>query len=130
MNVELRPWLEEQVLQDRRAIEAYAYAGPTDSFEIRHRPLLEQIRESNWPAEGWLEAAARCESHGRVLARHRHPQLSDENACWMPARSCHGCGFYGDPDKAVTDDLNDCPELRDMAVAFRHRDGYRQEWAP
>src|SRR5690606_13620062 len=33
------------------------------------------------------------------------------------ATACKGCGTYGDMDLAETDNLNDCPELLDLAHA-------------
>lgn len=57
----------------------------------------------------------RCEADRRILARHR---LATE---WTWAISdeapCHGCGTQGDGDDFVTDQLNRCPELLDLAHA-------------
>lgn len=55
----------------------------------------------------------RCEADRRVLARHK---LNPE-ASWLDAAACHGCGVMGDCDDSVTDNLNDCPELLDLAHA-------------
>ncbi|MEU9611892.1 hypothetical protein AB0D56_10105 [Streptomyces sp. NPDC048209] len=53
----------------------------------------------------------RCEADRRILARHRLSQA----VTYEPA--CHGCGTYGDMDLSNTDNLNDCPELLDLAHA-------------
>src|SRR5690606_34988003 len=55
----------------------------------------------------------RCEADRRILARHNvDPAQSDS---WLFAAACHGCGTEGDCDGPVTDNLNDCPELLDLA---------------
>lgn len=55
----------------------------------------------------------RCEADRRVLERHR----LNPDASWMDAASCHGCGTYGYDDSPNTENLNDCPELIDLAYA-------------
>ena len=58
-------------------------------------------------------ALRRCEADRRILNRHR----LDPDAYWLDAAMCHGCGVMGDCDDPVTDNLNDCPELLDLAHA-------------
>ena len=53
----------------------------------------------------------RCEADRRILARHR----LDPNVTYEPA--CEGCGTYGDMGLSEVDNLNDCPELLDLAHA-------------
>ncbi|CAL9665297.1 hypothetical protein SUDANB1_07180 [Streptomyces sp. enrichment culture] len=58
----------------------------------------------------------RCEADRRILARHR---LEPAAAGTDRAAACDGCGVewvqdYCDP---ITDNLNDCPELLDLAHA-------------
>lgn len=55
----------------------------------------------------------RCEADRRILARHR---LATEWT-WAHDAPCHGCGTEGDCDDPVTENLNDCPELLDLAHA-------------
>lgn len=55
----------------------------------------------------------RCEADRRVLARHR----LDPDAYWADAAMCEGCGTEGEMDYPVTENLNDCPELLDLAHA-------------
>lgn len=55
----------------------------------------------------------RCEADRRILARHR---LATEWT-WALDPACHGCGTSGDCDDPVTDNVNDCPELLDLAHA-------------
>ena len=53
----------------------------------------------------------RCEADRRILARHK----LDLHVSWEPA--CEGCGVQGGMDMPRTDDLNECPELLDLAYA-------------
>lgn len=55
----------------------------------------------------------RCEADRRILARHR----LNPDAYWAEAAMCAGCGTEGEMDYPVTDNLNDCPELLDLAYA-------------
>lgn len=53
----------------------------------------------------------RCEADRRILNRHHlNPDVHFEPACL-------GCGTYGDMDLSETDNLNECPELLDLAHA-------------
>ncbi|MDX5563750.1 DUF6221 family protein [Streptomyces sp. ID05-04B] len=58
----------------------------------------------------------RCESDRRILARHR---LDPAAANTPHATACDGCGadYVQDHWDPVTDNLNDCPELLDLAHA-------------
>ncbi|MFJ2110637.1 hypothetical protein ACIOEX_01690 [Streptomyces sp. NPDC087850] len=57
----------------------------------------------------------RCEADRRILARHR----LDPDRAHHPndATACQGCGTTCDGDWPVTENLNDCPELLDLAHA-------------
>jgi hypothetical protein len=54
----------------------------------------------------------RCAADRKIIARH---QL-DPDVYWAPA--CAGCGTYGDQDMPYTDNLNECPELLDLAEGY------------
>lgn len=57
----------------------------------------------------------RCEADRRILARHAiDPGEAGDR---LYANACHGCGTSGDCDDPVTDNINDCPELLDLAHA-------------
>lgn len=58
-----------------------------------------------------VNALRRCEADRRILARH----TLDPDVHYEPA--CEGCGTYGDLELSVTDNLNECPELLDLAYA-------------
>lgn len=61
----------------------------------------------------------------RVLARH-HPAVDGEMAWHVGA--CVGCGTYGEFADPRTPDINDCPELRDLAAPYADRLGFKPEW--
>lgn len=56
----------------------------------------------------------RCAADRRILARHR---LAPD-AYWAEAAMCDGCGTEGEMDYPRTENLNDCPELLDLAHAY------------
>ena len=58
-------------------------------------------------------ALRRCEADRRIPARHR----LNPDAYWADAAMCDGCGTEGEMGYAVTENLNDCPELLDLAHA-------------
>lgn len=72
------------------------------------------IGENEWPLSQAEAVRLRCEADRRILARHR---LATAWAGWSCDNACHGCGTSGDCDDPVTDNLNDCPELLDLAHA-------------
>ena len=72
-------------------------------------------------ANGPDVALRRCEADRRILERHH---LATEWT-WQRDPACHGCGTQGDCDDPVTDNLNDCPELLDLAHAHGITDEIR-----
>lgn len=101
--------------------------GPTDGriliVDEPHPTLKRKIgRRWNGSYEGLFMAEhivhndpaavlRRCEADRKILARHRlNPDVHFEPACL-------GCGTYGDMELSETDNLNDCPELLDLAHA-------------
>lgn len=55
----------------------------------------------------------RCEADRRILARHR----LNPDAWWAEAAMCDGCGTETEYDYPRIENLNDCPELLDLAHA-------------
>lgn len=74
-----------------------------------HEWITDRVTEAEAAAADDPTALRRCEADHRILTRHT---LAITNA---PA--CDGCGTYGDCDDPATDNLNDCPELLDLAHA-------------
>ncbi|MEU7416678.1 hypothetical protein [Streptomyces antibioticus] len=71
------------------------------------------IGENEWPPSQSKGVRLRCEADRRILNRHR---LATEWT-WEHNAPCHGCGTSGYDDTPNTDNLNDCPELLDLAHA-------------
>lgn len=69
------------------------------------------IGENEWPPSQVEGIRLHCEADRRILARHR----LDPDITYEPA--CKGCGTYGDYGLSNVDNLNDCPELLDLAHA-------------
>ncbi|WP_055693388.1 hypothetical protein [Streptomyces prasinopilosus] len=74
---------------------------------------VEPRDETPAPVQSATAVLRRCEADRRILARHR---LATEWT-WAHEAPCHGCGTEGDCDDPVTENLNDCPELLDLAHA-------------
>lgn len=65
----------------------------------------------------------------RVLERHSPAEEPDRlSGHYM----CEGCGFEPsfDGSEPRTEDINDCPELRDLAAIWSDHPDYRPEWSP
>lgn len=73
------------------------------------------IGEGEWPPSQSEGVRLRCEADRRVLARHALDTAQAES--WMFGAACMGCGTEGDCDDPVSENLNDCPELLDLAHA-------------
>lgn len=63
------------------------------------------------PFDQATAAVRRSEADRRILARH----TLDLDVTYEPA--CEGCGTYGDQAMSNVDNLNECPELLDLAHA-------------
>lgn len=79
--------------------------------------LANEVKGGMWAAAegpgGTAETVLRrCEADRRILARHT---LAGPGHWMYPG--CAGCGTEGEFDDPVTDNLNDCPELLDLAHA-------------
>lgn len=92
---------------------------PGTSQTLGHRIVPHVARHD--PAR----VVAEVEAKRRILVRH-HPS---KMAPWAPA-GCEGCGTEGDGDDPITEHIDECPELRDLAVVYADHPDYRQEWSP
>jgi hypothetical protein len=118
--VNLHEWITarvEQVEAERRSVVIIPNAG---GMPIAGK-ITEAVRVDNGieltvtPGEPVTPAVLRrCEADRRILARHKLPL---DGATWFDATMCVGCGTEGDRDDPVTDNINDCPELHDLAHA-------------
>ena len=62
----------------------------------------------------------------RILARHRVPTKSEWQR-WH-ARMCLGCGTMGEFDDPRVREINECPELRDLASPYAEHADFQPEW--
>lgn len=69
------------------------------------------LEEHEWPPSQEVGVRLRCEADRGILARH----TLDLDVTYEPA--CKGCGTYGDQAMSNIDNLNECPELLDLAHA-------------
>jgi hypothetical protein len=99
-----------QSAPDNARIASVAYERIYWSTSPAHSPEADHI-VSNDPDT----VLRRCEADHRILARHR--LATQDEWDWIHDPACHGCGVMGDCDDPVTDNLNDCPELLDLAHA-------------
>lgn len=94
-----------------------------------HHNVWQRIHD---PARVLREVAAKQ----RVLERHREVREDDHegwlwsewNASRGVSQPCLGCWVSGDPDSPVTEHVENCPELRDLAAIYADHPDYRQEW--
>ncbi|MEU1497272.1 DUF6221 family protein [Streptomyces sp. NPDC005732] len=99
-----------QSAPDNARIATVAYERIYWSTNPAHSPHADHI-VSNDPDTVLL----RCEADRRILARHR---IANEGEWgWIRDPACYGCGTYGDCEDPNVDNLNDCPELLDLAHA-------------
>jgi hypothetical protein len=76
----------------------------------------ERLVQEGGNPEAAASAIRRCEADRRILARHNvDPARADDR---LFATACDGCGTYGDCDDPNTENINDCPELLDLAHAY------------
>lgn len=81
--------------------------------------------EQHDPARVLREVAAKR----RVLERHCRPTPGSYAVTLFGPDCCMGCGLHGEiPRKIKVENVNDCPELRDMASVYEERPGYKEEW--
>ncbi|WP_333757865.1 hypothetical protein [Streptomyces sp. ISBFB 2968] len=75
------------------------------------------IDEGEFPPSQTEGVRLRCEADRRILARHRLDPLASNSP--KLAAACEGCGveWVQDYCEPFVDNLNDCPELLDLAHA-------------
>lgn len=126
---DLHEWITQQIERREADIHsaekdhgrtwAASWHAPTDSFQLLDDHGTVVASDLLPGAAGLLAihdpdgARRRCEADRRILARHR----LDPDAYWADAAMCAGCGTEGEMDYARTENLNDCPELLDLAHA-------------
>lgn len=112
---DLHAWITERVDEAERIARAAdpVLAHVLSFVDYSDRQIIADERHviRNNPGA----ALRRCEADRRILARH-----SVDSGCAddpMYATACDGCGNWGEYDYPNTENLNDCPELLDLAHA-------------
>lgn len=118
---ELVTWLREQIDRDRTEVES------------GRGPHAHGCNYVECCCDEDAETLARCEAYEAVLREHfRYDAWLSENVPDLRPRtdpSCMGCGRDNE-EEPRTKNINECPTLRALALAYRHRPGYREEWRP
>ncbi|MGW3298490.1 DUF6221 family protein [Streptomyces rubiginosohelvolus] len=121
--MDLHTWITQQVDETERIARDPQQPSPRWEYDHCVREIRD-LHNAGTVAMVYLDGTAahiehndpaavlrRCEADRRILARHRlDPNFPYEAACY-------GCGTYGDLDLSNVDNLNDCPELLDLAHA-------------
>ncbi|MFF8589954.1 DUF6221 family protein [Streptomyces sp. NPDC015220] len=134
--MDLHAWITQQV--DRvqvAALDATPHSwrdetSPEHGFRVGTTDEAEWVAFTGGPDDDPKQSAAdarhiamndpatvlrRCHADRRILARHAvDPAAADSR---LFATACRGCGTEGDCDDPVTQNINDCPELLDLAHA-------------
>lgn len=123
---DLHTWLTEKITAAEHTAQQAANAGTRWSVDLPAAKITtaEGFKVAN-TKEPWARHIAahdpaavlrRCAADRRILARHNTDPAYAHDRLWSVA--CNGCGTAGDCDDPVTENLNDCPELLDMAAAY------------
>lgn len=76
------------------------------------------------PARVLREVAAKR----RIMERHKPDDRIAVKGPYRGRYSCQGCNYeYGTIDE-VTQDINECPELRDLAAVYSGHKDFNPEW--
>jgi hypothetical protein len=76
---------------------------------------VEPRDETPAPVQSAATVLRRCEADRRILARHNVDPDAAESPIY--ATACEGCGRWGEFDYPNAENLNECPELLDLAHA-------------
>ena len=139
---EIAAFLEERLAEDEElARTADAEPIPDDGFE-RGTHIVYGLQSTGigldyqgfalvWdPARVLREVAAKR----RVLERHRpasHPNYRF-GGTGPTIYMCEGCGYdtnWCGEHEPRTEDINDCPELRDIAAIYADHEDYAPKWS-
>jgi len=95
----------------------------------KQRHVLEEARTRVAlvdPARVLREVAAKR----RIMERHKPDDRITVKGPYRGRYSCQGCNYeYGTIDE-ITQDIAECPELRDLAAIYTDHPDWREEWRP
>lgn len=104
------PWTFDA---DEDAVLAADGIQVADAFALssRQQRAIGEFIAANDPAA----ALRRCAADRKILARHRVEPTYGRDV-W--ATACASCGTEGYADDPATENINDCPELLDLAEGY------------
>lgn len=73
----------------------------------------QSVEDDVLPSDEAAVVLRRCTADRKILARH----ALNPDAIWYDAAMCNGCGTEDEMAYPRTENLNDCPELLDLAHA-------------
>jgi hypothetical protein len=107
---------------------------PTQPCNVHTFPTVRKVAENL----GWLDAEhiarhnparvrRQVAAARRVLARHK-PAGPDRYRQAREELNCEGCGWEGEHADPVTENIDECPELRDLASIYEDAPGWQERW--
>lgn len=72
-------------------------------------------------------ALREVEAKRRIMARHK-PVGPSRYRTVRDELNCEGCGWEGEHGDPVTEDIDECPELRDLASIYEGAPGWQERW--
>jgi hypothetical protein len=88
-------------------------------------------------AEPFALARLRREVAAKRAVLGRHKISDEENDSVFNSYSygtrvygCVGCGWYSSPELPWSEDINECPELRDVASVYADHPDFEVAWKP
>jgi hypothetical protein len=131
---DLISWLNAQIDEDERRAKwaATVIEGKWDSWEVVAQqlfaccdtvPRIDRVGQHLHYAADPARTLREVEAKRRIVAIHHpyeHGVLYDS--------ACHGCGFSGDLEDPITENVDDCPMLRAIASVYSDRPGFKEEW--
>lgn len=128
-------WLRQQLDEDEAATRELLCWVQQTILTLQDPKLLGK-HIPGW--HDWPKVERMCRVRlAEVDAKRRIMEIHGRRADLFPSLAggsfdncCDGCGYEGICDDPVTEDINDCPILRALALPYADRPGYRDEWRP
>lgn len=108
---------------ERKAMQVYRVDwNDPDGWAALHALVREHAQHHD-PARVLRDVEAKR----RIVERHdRDPQWADSPSM---RDGCKGCGYEG-PMESPRFDVDECPELRDLASVYADHPDYKERWRP
>jgi len=100
------------------------YRNPDAGWDDMARLRRWADTDTGWTAARVLRDVA---AKRRIMTRHHAGPLPSGYVAGC--QHCAGCNCTG-WGEYITEDINDCPELQDLAAVYADHPDYREEWRP